>query len=274
MKNLLKQFIQLSVMPEYGSEEYKNWIKQDDFIRFLQSNTNSNQVVLSAESPYIYGVLVPENLASPPKVDVLEHWGCYTAVAWSIDVIRGDQPDVVITRILNQLGSETLRQGEQIVFTRRFRGRSYIEISQKFSHAFNIHYDAERQVFCRVKHSGDLEDVVNISNISHQSYPEGRSLVVTIVRDRLDRYLTITNQALILLYHSSRVGSQRQYQDIEYYETQPEIYYHMGQIEGVASNLCGFQVLRSRALKKDLFERYERYDFDIVDKPPRFDTGF
>ena len=36
-----KQITRLSHKPEYGSDEYKTWVKQDDFIRFLQGEVSS-----------------------------------------------------------------------------------------------------------------------------------------------------------------------------------------------------------------------------------------
>ena len=278
MKDPLKQIARLSNMPEYGSEEYKNWIQQYDFIHFLQSQSDSDQIVIYAESPYILGILVPENLVSPPKVDNLERWGFDPYYAWRIELVRGEQPDVTIIRVLDHEGSETYRQGEQIVFIRGFPDRPYIEISQKFSHALGIHYDPERRVFSRLDPDGDLENVVNISRVPSQNHPQTKSYVVTFLRNTLDEYLTLTNQALILLYISSRENFQAskltQLRDVNHYETQPEIFFRLGLIRGEINNLAGFQIIRSRIQKKDLIERIEPHYFNIIKEPPEIYTGF
>jgi hypothetical protein len=46
-----EELARLSHKPEYGSENYKNWIAQDDFVRFLQTLTSLNEVILYASMP-------------------------------------------------------------------------------------------------------------------------------------------------------------------------------------------------------------------------------
>lgn len=65
MDILIKQLARLSHKPVYGSEEYKAWIEQDDFVRFLKTIPAATDAILYASVPYstfIYGVLVPKHL--------------------------------------------------------------------------------------------------------------------------------------------------------------------------------------------------------------------
>jgi hypothetical protein len=48
MNVLTKQLAHLSQKPEYGSEKYKNWVEQDDFVRFLQTLASLNDAILYA----------------------------------------------------------------------------------------------------------------------------------------------------------------------------------------------------------------------------------
>ncbi|MBU2226638.1 MAG: hypothetical protein KJ936_03050, partial [Proteobacteria bacterium] len=266
MNDLTKLLYHLSQKPVYGSEEYRDWIKQDDFVRFLQMLPNLNEIILYASVPYtfIYAVLVPERLVTPPKVDDLDHWSCNPFSSWGVTIGPGKRAKISLSPPLDYTSSKTLDRGEQIVFARRFDGRqehsSYIEISQKLTHAFGLHYVPERDAFCRFDEHGDIEDVVRISSISGQSgRDQGR--VVVIIRDTLDEYMVITGQALVLLYDSTRFELNHfggwQNQAVVYREVQPEIYYRIGQNPETASYLRGFQIIRPTMSKKDVIERYE-----------------
>jgi len=233
MDILTKQLARLSHKPEYGSEDYKNWLAQDDFVRFLQAIASSNETILYASLPYtfIYGVLAAARLVTPPKVDDLDHWSCNPFSSWGITISYGKRPKVSLSPPLDHTGSKTLARGDQIVFVREFDGRqeqrSYIEVSQRLTHTFGLHYVPEREAFCRFDDRGDVEDVVRVSSVSDQSgREEGR--VVTILRSTLDEYMAITGQALVLLYDSTRFEPKKfggwQNQDVVYCERQPEIY--------------------------------------------------
>lgn len=263
LRELLDHLLQ---KPVYGSDEYRDWIGQDDFVRILQMLPNLNDIILYVSTPYafIYGVLVPERLITPPKVDDLDQWSCNPFSSWGVTIGPGKRAKISLSPPLDNTSSKTLDRGEQIVFARRFDGRqehsSYIEISQKLTHAFGLHYVPERDAFCRFDERGDIEDVVKISSISGQSSrDQGR--VVSILRDTLDEYMVITGQALVLLYDSTRFELNHfggwQNQDTIYSEIQPEIYYRIGQNPGTASYLRGFQIIWPTISKKDVLERYE-----------------
>jgi len=266
MNDLTKLLYHLSQKPVYGGEEYGNWIKQDDFVYFLQTLVGLKEIILYASTPYtfIYAVLVPERLVTPPKVDDLDHWSCNPYSSWGVAIGHGKRTKISLSPPLDYTSSKTLDHGEQIVFARSFDGRqeqsSYIEISQKLTHAFGLHDVPERDAFCRFDERGDIEDVVRISSVPGQSgRVQGR--VVSILRDTIDEYMVITGQAMVLLYDSTRFELNHfggwQNQDAIYREVQPEIYYRIGQNPGTASYLRGFQIIRPNLSKKDVIGRYE-----------------
>lgn len=266
MDILIEQLDRLSHKPEYGSEEYKNWVEQDDFVRFLQAIPSATDVILYASVPYftfIYGVLVPERLVTPPDINDLDHWNCNPFSSWGVTISYGKRKKVSLSPPLDHTGSKTLDRGEQIVFARQFDGRqeqrSYMEVSQKLTHAFGLHWVPEREAYCRFDDRGDVEEVVRVVNFSGQSArEEGR--FVTIPRSTLDEYLVITDQALLLLFDSTRFEPKSfggwQNQDVEYHEREPEIYYRIGRNPETASYLRGFQIIRPGVSKKDALRRY------------------
>jgi hypothetical protein len=262
MDIFIKQLAHLSHKPEYGSEGYKNWVEQDDFVRFLQAIPRASDVILYASVPYftfIYGVLVPKRLVTPPNIDDLDHWSCNPFSSWGITMSYGKRRKVSLSPPLSHTGSTTLDRGEQIVFARQFDGRqeqrSYIEVSQQLTHVFDLHWVPEREAYCRFDDRDDVEEVVRVVNFSSQSArDEGQ--VVTIVRSTLDEYLVITDQVLLLLYESARFEPKSfggwQNQDVLHHQQEPEIYYHIGQNAEIASYLRGFQIIRPAVSKKDV----------------------
>jgi hypothetical protein len=255
MKILIKQLDHFSRKPELGSREYENWLEQDDFVRFLQGLPSSTNALLYASVSYytfVYGVLVPDN------------WSCNPFSSWGITIAPGEEEKVFISPPLDHTDSKTLDQGEQIVYARQFDGRqeqrSYIEISQKLTHAFGLHWVPEREAYCRYDERGDVEEVIRVVDIPGQSALEG-GRVVTILRGTLDEYLVITGQVLLLLYDSTRFDSKNfggwQNQDVEYCEREPEIFFRMGRSGKIASYLRGIQIIRPTMTKEDLIKRYD-----------------
>lgn len=122
----MEQFERLSYKPEYGTDEYKNWIEQEDFIGFLQTIPKAADLILYASIPFftfIYGVLVPKRLVSPPNINDLDQWSCNPYSTWGISISYGKRKRVWLSPPLDNTGSETIARGEQVLFARHFDGR-------------------------------------------------------------------------------------------------------------------------------------------------------
>lgn len=255
----------LSKKPEFGSNEYTKWVEQDDFVQFLQAVPSLDEMVLyaSAAHAFLYSVLVPTRLVTPPDTDDLDRWSCDPFSGWGITVTGGGRSKVYLSPPLNHTGSKTLDRGEQIIFARRFDGRqeqqSYIEISPRLTHPFDLHYVPERSASCRFDKHGDVEDVIRVAEIPFDN-PDEKGRIVTIHRDILDEYMTMTGQSLVLLFDSTRFEPKNfggwPSQNIESRKGHPEIWYHMGRSGSIASYLRGFQIIRSALTKKDLVKRH------------------
>jgi hypothetical protein len=255
----------LAKKPEFGSDEYKRWVEQADFVQFLRGLPSLDEMVLyaSAAHVFLYGVLVPTRLVTPPDTDDLDRWRCDPFSGWGITITGGGRPKVSLSPPLDHTGSTTLDRGEQIIFARRFDGRqdqqSYIEISPRLTHPFDLHYVPERSAYCRFDQHGDVEDVIQITEIPCD-HPSEHDRIVTIQRDLLDEYMTMTNQTLVLLFDSTHFDPKNfggwPPQGVEYHQEPFEMWYHMGHNGGIASYLHGFQIIRSALAKKDLVKRH------------------
>jgi hypothetical protein len=113
----------------------------------------------------------------------------------------------VIAPPLQDTGSKTLDQGEQLVFARFFEGRlgkkNYIEILQKFVQVSDLHFLPERNAYCRLDKHGDVEDVISIFNVpaKGQGYD---GTIVTFNRTVLDKYLTMTDLGIVRTFDFTR----------------------------------------------------------------------
>jgi hypothetical protein len=265
MDILTTRIATLSQKPEFSSDEYKKWVEQDDFIQFLQALPSLDEMLLYASASYVflYSVLVPTRLVTPPDTDDLDQWSCNPFSCWGITVTGGNRSRVFLSPPLDHTGSKTLDRGEQIIFARRFDGRqeqqSYIEMSPRLTHPFDLHYVPERSAYCRFDEHGDVEDVIRVAEIPFDD-PDENGRIVTIHQDILDEYMTMTGQSLVLLFDSTRFEPKNfggwSSQNIEYHKELPEIWYRMGRSGSIASYLRGFQIIRSALTKKDLVKRH------------------
>jgi hypothetical protein len=265
MDILTTRIATLSQKPEFSSDEYKKWVEQDDLIQFLCALPNLGEIVLYASASYVflYGVLVPTRLVTPPDIDDLDQWSINPFSCWGIAITGGKRPRVFLSPPLDHTGSKTLDRGEQIIFARSFGGRqeqqSYIEVSPRLTHPFDLHYVPERSAYCRFNQHGDVEDVIRVAEIPFDD-PDENGRIVTIHRDVLDEYMTMTGQSLVLLFDSTRFDPGNfggwSNQNAEYHKEHPEIWYRMGRSGSIASYVRGFQIIRPALTKKDLLKRH------------------
>ena len=77
MKKVLEKLRRLLNVPEVGTDEFRNWRKQDnDAMKFLHQNAQDDWLVVysGANKLLIHGVLVPEQALNPPDTDDLLKW--------------------------------------------------------------------------------------------------------------------------------------------------------------------------------------------------------
>lgn len=138
------RFATVSNKPEFGTEEYKKWIEQDDFVVFLRELPRLDEIILYASTPHalLHGVLVPTRLVTPPNKGHLDRWNCTPFSSWGITITGGRR-----------------------TFEGRQEQQSYVEIPPRLTHPFRLHYVVERNAYCRFDNQGDVEDVIRITEI-------------------------------------------------------------------------------------------------------------
>jgi hypothetical protein len=265
MDTLTTFFSNLTKKPKFASAEYKKWIEQDDFVHFLQVIPKLDKWILygSVDDLYLYSVLVPTRLVNPPNIVDIKSWSCNPFSSWGITIAGAGWSKISLSPPLHDSGSKTIEQGEQIVFARTFEGKqeqkSYFEISQRLTHSLELHYVPERSAYCRFDDLGDIEDVIQTTEMTFgEAGEKGRSVIMD--RHVLNEYLTLTKQSLLFLFDSTRLDSKNfngwGKQNLRDYEASPDIWYYMGRTGGTASYIRGFQIIRSPLKKKDLPQRF------------------
>jgi hypothetical protein len=243
------------------------WLRFDDAVAFLRDNARGDEVVFFASAgqhTYLNSLVVPANLVEPPDVEDLMAWDCNPASSWSIEVILSEPQSVSLSPPLSQTSSKTMKQGEQLVFSRHFHGRlgkkHYYEILQKFIHVFELHFLSERNAYCRLDKQGDIEDVIKIFELSAKGGEWGTN-VVTFDRAVLDEYLVLTNSVIVCTfdftrYRPSQFGDWSNLGDVQ--NTREDDLFYRSHIEaGHASYMRGCQIVRPVGTKEAIINRLD-----------------
>jgi len=165
---------------------------------------------------------------------------------------------------LESVGSKVPAGGEQLIYRRRFDGRqeqqSYYEVLQKLTHLLDLHYVAERRSYCKFDKRGDVEDVIRFVDIPREGGSAGGT-IVTIVREILDEYLTLTEAAIVRVLDNTRYEPTqfRGWRNArsEVFVEDGDLYYRRAVEANYASYARGFQIVRSNLSKQDLRGRMQ-----------------
>jgi hypothetical protein len=261
MTNEINELRQMSVPPS-DSASFDGWLKMQDAVKFLKENAQDEQFMLYANMPniYMHAVLVPSAFVEPPNVDDLMLWHCDAYSCWSVFTAP---PSVGISPPLDGTGSATLDKGEQLIFARSFQGRigepHYIEILQKFHHISDLHFLAERNAYCRFDAHGDIEEVIRIVEIPAAKAMFGGT-IVTVRREVLDRYVTLTDSAIVRTFDFTRARLDRfsgwRNAFDEEVTNEGDLFYRTHIEPGNACSMRGCQILRSQASKEAIVEEF------------------
>jgi len=74
---ILDNLRNMSKIPKHGTDEYKQWLEQRDFLQFLL-NTCIDEIPLyvSYKGAYIYSATLPQSCLRHNYVDDLMQWDC------------------------------------------------------------------------------------------------------------------------------------------------------------------------------------------------------
>lgn len=255
--------------PPVSDEEFRSWLALTDALNFLSENLRQDDFIVYAglAHTFIHAIAVPARLLHPPDVEDLIGWNCNASSSWGISHFVSNPPEIVIAPPLQDTGSKSLDQGEQLVFARFFEGRlgkkNYIEILQKFVQVSDLHFLPERNAYCRLDKHGDIEDVISIFNVpaKGQGYD---GTIVTFNRAVLDKYLTITDLGIVRTFDFTRwrptqfagwsnIKDEKQVVD-------DELIYRLVIESGHASYARGCQIVQPQVSKATLIKTLGTYD--------------
>jgi hypothetical protein len=266
MTDVVNALVQVS-QPPSDKASFNAWLEMADAVAFLKGNVQDGEFVVYAitHHAYIHAVLVPVSAVDPPKIEDLLSWNCDAYSTWGVVFAFSPRPSVSISRPLDGTGSLTLDKGEQLVFARSFEGRvgeaHYHEILQKILHISEIHFLPERSAYCRFDKHGDIEDVVRIVEIPAKGDDFGGT-VITFKRDVLDRYLALTDSAIVRTFDFTRFqlssfGMWSKGHEAQLVEDE-NLFYRKHVEPGHASYMRGCQIVSSSMSKESVARDFWR----------------
>jgi hypothetical protein len=265
MSDTEKTLTEISQVPAEKAE-FDAWLQMDSALDFLRDNAQKDEFVVYASdrSTFIHAILAPISALNPPDIKDLMSWQCTPTSSWGITVQFSEPSSVWVSPPLEHSGSKTLNQGEQLVFSRDFAGRSgktsYYEILQKFTHLFGLHFMEERHAYCHLDEHGDVEDVIRIVEIPGKG--EELSLnMITFNRDLLDEYLVLTSSIVVRTFDFTRYrpGSFSGWRTAHEasFQNERDLHYRSHVEPGYASYLRGVQIIRTLATREQIISRYD-----------------
>jgi hypothetical protein len=264
MKDVVELLRDISTPPPRGCSRFDEWLNQTDAFAFLRENLSDREFVLYVghRYTYIYAIAVQVKSLDPLDPDDIMRWSANPTSSWSIASSFGDAGRVWIEPPLADAGSKVLATGEQLIFSRSFEGRQehrrYVELLQKLSHLFDLHYVPERNAYCKYDKRGDIEDIVRIICVPGEGDRFGWT-VVTIDRAALDTYLALTDAAIIRVFDFTRPhpdnfhgwNGEREEKRVDV----GDLHYRACVDDENGSYSRGFQVVRSKETKEKAYKR-------------------
>ena len=269
MNDIRRRLRALSNPPSKDDDGYDAWLEQADFVEFLEKNAEEEKIIVSANVPdiLILSLLVPQDDVHPPDVDDLLAWNCLIPeMAWSVR-LSGSKAFIKPWRSNNR--SQSLRKAEPLVFARGFDGvpghESYVEIPQKFSHAFGLHYMEGRNAWCRLDRRNDIEDIVEIVDFplddSGSGNGERSGRAVLFDRGCLEEYAAMTGTVLVRMFDCARrlTWEIPKYESGETRSPETGIFYSCGVAKDPdASYTRGIQIVPVAISQKEVVRRFRK----------------
>jgi hypothetical protein len=180
--------------------------------------------------------------------------------SWKIEhVSGGGEPDrVYLDPPLSR--SSLLRDGEKLIFRRPFSGSSRprpIEISQKLVHALDIHFDPDRNAYCRLDSEGDIEEVIKIVEERFEDWTDNVT-IVTILAKEFMQYMRLADMGMVVLFDFTRTDQSfsgwRDGERIEY--DAPDLFYDGLRAPAYGSYVGGRMIARPQVTYEKILQGY------------------
>lgn len=89
-KKILEELELISEIPKHGTDDYKHWLEQKEFLQFLL-DTSADEIPLyvSYKGIYIYSVFLPQSCLKGDHIDDLMKWDCRPDSSWGYGTSSG-----------------------------------------------------------------------------------------------------------------------------------------------------------------------------------------
>jgi len=261
LKNV-KDFLAKQEKPPLSSpEELKTWLSHQNSLEFLLSTTKGDvPIYISAGNFFLYSLIVSLDKLGEDYVDDLLNWSfpVSSGYGYGSSHLKGES----IPRIWEPMeftGSEILNNSLPIFFLRGFPDHEqYIEINQRISHVLEMHWVEEKKAWCKLNELGEKVPVA-------YSVQENDLILCTLFEEELEFYLFLANSCLIRffdIYRSSNEGTQERIKQERLIKCEKAELFARHILYGdpenpVTSILRGFQIIRNKRPREELFLRLE-----------------
>jgi hypothetical protein len=277
-KKILEKLEQISKIPKHGTGNYKQWLKQKEFLQFLLDTFNGEiPLYVSYKGTYIYSVFLPQSCLRGNYIDDLMKWNCRPDSSWGYSYSynkKGEPQNISLIPPFDFPGSKLLKNATPITFLRSFEGRigekSYVEVLQLLTHLNNLHFVEEKKAYCRLNEDGDIEEVIKI----HHTHGE---ILVTIRQNALDNHLFLSKSVLLRLFDRTLCNdwirfSEKSRDESNFSDKENKFYARQviafdKENLPTAGALRGFQIVRNHQPRKKMI----RILTDGLSKPQKYE---
>jgi hypothetical protein len=257
----------LKKINEIPNDDSQSWlINAEDSIAYLRLSAESDDIVIyaSGSSILVHGLLASTAKLTPPDGEDLQNSNIpMPDDSWRIQrAWGGGEGHRIYLEAPLSSSSKSFQGGEKLIFRRSFtgvnEGPSMIELSQKLIHSLDLHYMPERSAYCRLDSSGDIEDVIKVTQLNKGSTWDYLD-VVTIRRKDFDAYMALTNTSLVLRFDFTRVrwGSFCGWGKIDHYNREAtDLFYHGGK-DGQGSYCNGALIVHPKVTVDDIVQAWK-----------------
>lgn len=252
IKRLADQLSEFENKPDFGTDEYQQWLQLDDVLEFMaRSSEELVSAYISMDNLFIYAVLVKESRLVGDYLRDLQGWNFGADSGWGYGT--GFDGGNLVKRVFEPLDrtfSKVLDGGEPLFFLRYFDGyienKSYVEFNQKIAHLLQVHWMSERFAYAKIDELGDFKDVVFVTK-------NDRGIVCAVDRQELEMYMFLTDTVLVRVFDVTRChdwGSfHEQSRETQVYQDDVnELYAERnvatGKERAEAAWIRGFQIIR------------------------------
>ena len=175
---ILDKLRHISKIPKHGTDDYKQWVEQEEFLQFLLDTCESEiPLYVSYKGTYLYSVFLPQNCLRGNYIDDLLEWNCTPDSSWGYYNFppneNGEPHNIPFSPPFDFSGSKLLKNATPITFLRSFEGRigqkSYIEVLQLLTHLNGLHFIEEKNAYCRLNKDGDIGVCQGSCRVYHQA---------------------------------------------------------------------------------------------------------